>query len=312
VKLPWWSGDGLNLYGKRLERGRLVWPQAANGAVYLTSAQLAMLLEGIDWRRPARTWQPTMRRSNSTERGKARRACIAAAAQVHFRAMAVVLDQLPDDVPTPKRLPLERDAQADADVAEHRVKLETQRGELELTCAKVLTARLAIEKLKLEIARLRRMQFGRRSERRDERVVQLDVLVEELETSLAGLAPEAAAAAAASEPREVPVRRPPPWQALTGYCDDGTHEIDNNAAERALRGPVLSRQNFLFAGADSGGERPAVLYTLLATARLNGVDPEAYLRHVLERIAAYPSNRLSELLPWRHAAQLDGDERLAA
>ena len=60
VKLLWSSGEGMNLYVKRLERGRFVWPQAETGAVYLTSAQLSMLLEGIDWRRPARTWQPEM------------------------------------------------------------------------------------------------------------------------------------------------------------------------------------------------------------------------------------------------------------
>ena len=58
VKLLWWSGDGMNLYAKRLERGRFVWPQARSGAMHLTSAQLSMLLEGIDWRRPTRTWQP--------------------------------------------------------------------------------------------------------------------------------------------------------------------------------------------------------------------------------------------------------------
>jgi transposase len=58
VKLLWWSGDGMNLYAKRLERGRFVWPQATSGAVHLTGAQLSMLLEGIDWRRPQRSWQP--------------------------------------------------------------------------------------------------------------------------------------------------------------------------------------------------------------------------------------------------------------
>ncbi len=58
VKLLWWSGDGMNLYAKRLERGRFVWPQASSGVVHLSAAQLSMLLEGIDWRRPARTWQP--------------------------------------------------------------------------------------------------------------------------------------------------------------------------------------------------------------------------------------------------------------
>ena len=58
VKLLWWSGDGMNLYAKRLERGRFVWPQARSGVVHLSAAQLSMLLEGIDWRRPQRTWQP--------------------------------------------------------------------------------------------------------------------------------------------------------------------------------------------------------------------------------------------------------------
>jgi transposase len=102
------------------------------------------------------------------------------------------------------------------------------------------------------------------------------------------------------------------WEALTRYCGDGAIEIDNNAAERALRGPVLSRKNFLFAGADSGGERAAVLYTLLETAKLNGLDPEAYLRRVLERIAEHPINRLDELLPWNYAREQATDERLAA
>ena len=60
VKLMWWSGDGMCLFAKRLERGRFVWPQAASGTVSLTAAQLSMLLEGIDWRRPRRTWQPAM------------------------------------------------------------------------------------------------------------------------------------------------------------------------------------------------------------------------------------------------------------
>jgi len=58
LKLLWWSEDGMNLYAKRLERGRFVWPQATSGVVHLSSAQLSMLLEGIDWRRPVRTAQP--------------------------------------------------------------------------------------------------------------------------------------------------------------------------------------------------------------------------------------------------------------
>ena len=58
IKVLWWSGDGLCLFAKRLESGKYIWPQASSGTVWLSSAQLSMLLEGIDWRRPRRTWQP--------------------------------------------------------------------------------------------------------------------------------------------------------------------------------------------------------------------------------------------------------------
>lgn len=68
---------------------------------------------------------------------------------------------------------------------------------------------------------------------------------------------------------------------------------------------VLSRKNFLFAGADSGGERAAAMYSLLETAKLQGMDPEAYLRYVLERVADHPTNRIDELLPWNVAELLD-------
>lgn len=88
------------------------------------------------------------------------------------------------------------------------------------------------------------------------------------------------------------------WPALVRYCDDGVIEIDNSAAERALRGVALGRRNYLFAGADSGGERAAAIYSLIGTAKLNGVDPEAWLRYVLTHIADHPVNRVDEFLPW--------------
>ena len=88
------------------------------------------------------------------------------------------------------------------------------------------------------------------------------------------------------------------WKALTCYVEDGRLEIDNNAAERALRGVSLGRKNYLFMGSDAGGERAAAFYSLVETAKLNGVDPEAYLREVFERIAEHPINRVDELLPW--------------
>jgi len=88
------------------------------------------------------------------------------------------------------------------------------------------------------------------------------------------------------------------WRALTRYVDDGRLEMDNNAAERALRGVSLGRKNFLFMGSDAGGERAAAFYSLVETAKLNGLDPEAYLREVFTRIAEHPINRIDELLPW--------------
>src|SRR3974390_1983156 len=88
------------------------------------------------------------------------------------------------------------------------------------------------------------------------------------------------------------------WRALLRYCEDGHIEIDNNVAERALRAVALGRKNYLFAGSDSGGERAATIYSLIGTAKLNGIDPEAYLRRVLERIADHPINRVADLLPW--------------
>jgi transposase len=101
------------------------------------------------------------------------------------------------------------------------------------------------------------------------------------------------------------------WSALTCYRDDGRIEIDNNAAERALRAVALGRKNYLFAGADSGGERAAAIYSLIGTAKLNDLDPQAYLRFVLERIAEHPINHIDELLPWNVAA-IEPAVRLAA
>ncbi|MFT4133743.1 IS66 family transposase [Labrys sp. (in: a-proteobacteria)] len=88
------------------------------------------------------------------------------------------------------------------------------------------------------------------------------------------------------------------WISLCRFIDDGTIEIDNNAAERAIRPIALGRKNWLFAGSDKGGERAAAVLSLIETAKLNGLDPEAYLRDVLARIADHPINKIDELLPW--------------
>jgi hypothetical protein len=85
------------------------------------------------------------------------------------------------------------------------------------------------------------------------------------------------------------------------HLSQGTH---NNAAERSLRTVALGRKNYLFAGSDAGGERAAAIYSLIGSATLNGLDPEAYLRNVLSRIADHPINHIQELLPWNVAASL--------
>ena len=88
------------------------------------------------------------------------------------------------------------------------------------------------------------------------------------------------------------------WASFTRFLKDGRICLTNNAAERALRGLALGRKAWLFAGSDRGGQRAAFLYSLIVTAKLNDVDPQAWLANVLARIANHPIRRLDELLPW--------------
>lgn len=108
------------------------------------------------------------------------------------------------------------------------------------------------------------------------------------------------------------------WSALVRFVGDGRIEAENNAAERALRAVAIGRKNFLHLGWDAGGDSAGVIYTLIGTAKLNGINPQHYLRYVLERIAEHPINRIDGLLPWAVAdqiapsAQEDQDLPLAA
>jgi transposase len=99
-----------------------------------------------------------------------------------------------------------------------------------------------------------------------------------------------------AEPIDYMLRR---WPAFARFVDDGRICLTNNAAERALRGFALGRKAWLFAGSDRGAERAALVATLIMTAKLNDVDPQAWLADVLARIAGHPVQRLDELLPWR-------------
>jgi hypothetical protein len=91
------------------------------------------------------------------------------------------------------------------------------------------------------------------------------------------------------------------WPSFTRFLDDGRVCLSNNAAERALRGIALGRKSWLFCGSDRGGHRAAAMYSLIVTAKMNDVDPQAWLADVLSRIAAHPAHRLDELLPWNWA-----------
>ena len=88
------------------------------------------------------------------------------------------------------------------------------------------------------------------------------------------------------------------WPAFSRFLEDGRICLTNNAAERALRGLALGRKSWLFAGSERGAERAAIMYTLIQTAKLNDIDPQAWLADTLSKIAETPQTRLSKLLPW--------------
>lgn len=102
------------------------------------------------------------------------------------------------------------------------------------------------------------------------------------------------------------------WEAFTRFLDDGRLEIDNNIAERAIRPIAIGRKNWLFAGSEAGGERAAAIYSVIETAKMNGLEPQAYITDVIAKIAAdWPAARWDELMPWNWQPQAE-PARLAA
>jgi transposase len=136
------------------------------------------------------------------------------------------------------------------------------------------------------------------AERLDLRTAQSAPLVADLEVWLRDQRSRLSRSAAVAEPIDYMLRR---WPSFARFLDDGRICLSNNAAERALRGFALGRRSWLFAGSERGADRAAAIATLIMTAKLNKVDPQAWLADVLARIAEHPTQRLEELLPWRWA-----------
>lgn len=95
------------------------------------------------------------------------------------------------------------------------------------------------------------------------------------------------------------------WDALMRYVDDPILEIDNNLSERTLRMVAIGRKNWMFAGSEAGAERAAIIYSLVASCKLNGIDPFVYFRDVLEKVTTYPASKIDDLLPsnWKKSEE---------
>jgi len=120
-------------------------------------------------------------------------------------------------------------------------------------------------------------------------------IVDELEARMRAERPKLSRGSDVAKAMDYMLKR---WGAFTRFLDDGRICLSNNAAERSLRGIALGRKSWLFAGSDRGGQRAAAMYGLIVTAKMNGIDPQAWLADVLARIAEHPASRLDELLPW--------------
>lgn len=137
----------------------------------------------------------------------------------------------------------------------------------------------------------------RRRNRQDSTKPLIEELRQTLDDALNRLSPKSEMAKAIAYGRKR-------WVALTRYLEDGRLEIDNNIAERAMRCVALGRKNWLFAGSKAGGERAAAIYTVIETAKLNGLEPQAYIADVIARIAGdWPASRWDELMPWNWPPQ---------
>jgi transposase len=137
---------------------------------------------------------------------------------------------------------------------------------------------------------------GSAAQRQVQRQARSKPLLQDLTTGMEGQRRRASSKTALGKALQYALGR---WDALTRFADDARLAIDNTLAERLLRGIAVTRKNVLFLGSDKGGDRAAILYTLIETAKLNGLNPEAYLAYAIDQLArGHLASRLSELLPW--------------
>ncbi len=173
--------------------------------------------------------------------------------------------------------------------------------------AKAMRAPMAIEAVRRidEIFAIERELNGEPAERRRiVRQARVRPLVEGLERWMRAEQSKLSSGSAAAKAMDYMVKR---WTTFSAFLDDGRICLTNNAAERALRGIAVGRRNWTFAGSDRGADRAAALYTLIETARLNDVDPRAWLADVLARINDHPAKAIDDLLPWNWKAGNQAD-----
>jgi len=385
VKIIWRDPDGLCLLYKRLDRTKFTWTHASDGAVLLTPAQLAALLEGIDWRRvhrsvPHEEPDPPYRQSQAYGFAGVPldRSVLAQWVRAGDELVSPIVQAVrryvlggghihADDTPLPVLDPgrgrtrtgylwtYVRDERgwgsqqppavwfeyAPGRGGEHpREHLRDFSGVVHCDGYAGMNELFGLfpqrRKSRAGPARMKRSLCWSHARRKlfemfvalnspiaAGAIDRIDVLYE-IEREIRGLDPEARLAE--RKARAVPLLdelyrwltgklarlpkssalarairytiKPQHWPALTYYVTDGRAEMSNNAAERSLRDVALGRRSYLFAGSDAGGERAAAMYSLIGCCKLVGIDPEAYLRYVFERIADHPINRIQELLPW--------------
>ncbi len=173
--------------------------------------------------------------------------------------------------------------------------------------AKAMRAPMAIEAVRRidEIFAIERELNGEPAERRRiVRQARVRPLVEGLERWMRAEQSKLSSGSAVAKAMDYMVKR---WTTFSAFLDDGRICLTNNAAERALRGIAVGRRNWTFAGSDRGADRAAALYTLIETARLNDVDPRAWLADVLARINDHPAKAIDDLLPWNWKAGNQAD-----